>query len=344
MFERMPGPPRPTGIQRLWLLELGLDRPMLARLAPESRQKPVRSFRTDASNDAAAAKEHNRAAQPNRAAEHDSAAEQNRAAEQNHAAATAAFAALRPGNHQPGATPASAAQSESTHATPTAATVAVVNNTSSIASAKTGPTPDDTTKAVSFKSVPADWAALEARIQSCEICELHTGRHRAVAGAGAVEAVDWFVVGEAPGERDDRVGQPFQGKAGELLHAMLRAAGIDPLQAVFYTNLVKCRPRSNRLPSVDEIAACRPHLHNQIALLRPRGILALGRLAAHALLAAEKSDSRSFEALRGRVHEFQLPDAGTIPLVVTYHPASLLSRPRHKAASWQDLNLARTLS
>src|SRR5690606_30811155 len=84
---------------------------------------------------------------------------------------------------------------------------------------------------------PADWAALEARIQACQVCDLHAGRQRAVAGSGAVEAVDWLVVGEAPGERDDRFGQPFQGKAGELLHAMLRAAGIDPAQAVFYTNL-----------------------------------------------------------------------------------------------------------
>lgn len=181
-----------------------------------------------------------------------------------------------------------------------------------------------------------DWAVLEARIRACEACGLHAGRHRAVPGAGAVESVDWLVVGEAPGDRDDRLGEPFQGKAGELLHAMLDAAGIDSKNKVFYTNLVKCRPRSNRPPGSDEIAACSTYLRAQIGLLRPRGILVLGRLAAQALVA----DGKPFEEQRGRVHVFKLDGGDTIPLVVTYHPASLLSRPQHKAASWRDLNLA----
>lgn len=182
------------------------------------------------------------------------------------------------------------------------------------------------------------WAALEAGILACEACGLHAGRHSAVPGTGALEAVDWLVVGEAPGEWDDRAGRPFQGKAGELLHAMLAAAGIDAGRAVFYTNAVKCRPRSNRPPTAEEIAACLPHLHRQIALLRPRGILALGRLAAQALLGG----SGSLEQRRGRVHTFE-SGGREIPLVVTYHPASLLSQPRRKAASWRDLNLARTV-
>lgn len=185
----------------------------------------------------------------------------------------------------------------------------------------------------------SDWGVLEASILACEVCDLHVGRHSAVPGAGAVEAVDWMVVGEAPGDRDDRLGQPFQGKAGELLHAMLQAAGIDPHKAVFYTNAVKCRPRSNRPPSPAEIAACLPYLHSQISLLKPRGILALGRLAAQTLLA----DGKPFESQRGQVHAYTPQQGGAIPVVVTYHPASLLSRPSHKAASWRDLNLARTL-
>ncbi len=322
MVERMPLAPRLSSVQRLWLLELGLDRPMLAKLAPDSPEKlagPARGVAPIAAN---SSKENNRAT------------------------ATAALAAMRHGSDQPRPASTNSVQGQSTHAAPSTGPAPFAKDIPSKAPTEAAlipakslaanhPAPDD---------VPADWAALEARIRACEICELHTGRHRAVAGSGAIEAVDWLVVGEAPGERDDQSGQPFQGKAGELLHAMLGAAGIDPLQAVFYTNLVKCRPRSNRLPTAAEIAACRPHLHNQIILLRPRGILALGRLAAHALLADGKSDGRSFEALRGRVHEFQLSEAITIPLVVTYHPASLLSRPRHKAASWQDLNLARTVA
>jgi len=184
----------------------------------------------------------------------------------------------------------------------------------------------------------SDWRALETLIQACEACGLHAGRRAAVPGAGATQAVDWLVVGEAPGGRDDGLGRPFQGTAGDLLHAMLAAASIEPGKRVFYTNLVKCRPRSNRPPTAEEVAACLPHLHSQIALLQPRGILALGRLAAQALL----GEAASFEQYRGRVHAFQSGGLD-LPVVVTYHPASLLSRPRHKAASWRDLNLARTL-
>lgn len=184
----------------------------------------------------------------------------------------------------------------------------------------------------------SDWHALEAAILTCEACGLHAGRQAAVPGAGATESVDWLVVGEAPGGRDDGLGQPFQGKAGDLLHAMLAAAGIEPAQRVFYTNLVKCRPRSNRPPTPEEIAACLPHLRRQAELLQPHGILALGRLAAQALL----GEAASFEHYRGRVHTFQ-SGGRDIPVVVTYHPASLLSRPRHKAAGWRDLNLARTV-
>ena len=330
MTEHMPSPPRVTAVQRLWLLELGLDRPMLARLEPNSPARPTTVL---APVVAASAMETNRAS------------------------ATAALATLRHGNDpsrstraasvSPRAAGAGSAGPPSPHSTPAEHPVPNAPHEAPKTTAETGLVAGEAlaTPSASIGNVPAGWAALEARIQSCEICELHTGRHGAVAGSGAVEAVDWLVVGEAPGERDDRFGQPFQGKAGELLHAMLRAAGIDPDHAVFYTNLVKCRPRSNRLPTAAEIAACQPHLHEQIALLRPRGILALGRLAAQALLTDPASERRSsFEALRGKVHQFQQPGAGTIPLVVTYHPASLLSRPSHKAASWRDLNLARTLN
>lgn len=275
MVSQNPPAPRLSSAQRLWLRELGLDSPHLARLS--SRKSVQVSSRTA-----------NVAAEPS---------------------AEASLLLKRP---VPAVGPF-----KTPRATPTT------------------PPP--------VSEPPTDWSSLEAQILACEACELHTGRQRAVAGAGAVENVQWLVVGEAPGERDDRLGQPFQGKAGELLQAMLHAAGIDPTEAIFYTNLVKCRPRSNRLPTASEIASCLPHLHSQIALLKPRGILALGRLAAQTLLADETQKNPGFESLRGTVHQFALPDGSAIPVVVTYHPASLLSRPRHKQASWRDLNLARTL-
>ncbi len=190
--------------------------------------------------------------------------------------------------------------------------------------------------APSSAPVPQDWMALEAHVAACQACSLFGGRSQTVFGAGPTESVDWMVIGEAPGEQDDRLGIPFQGKAGELLRAMLGCIGLGPESSVFYTNLIKCRPRGNRTPSPAEIASCLPYLQRQIALLKPRRILALGRVAALALL-GEESD---FEQLRGTAHLFR-SEAGTqIPVIVTYHPASLLSRSQHKANAWRDLNLA----
>ena len=195
------------------------------------------------------------------------------------------------------------------------------------------------TVADSSGPLPLDWQALQDHVAACEACSLHAGRSQTVFGSGATESVDWMIIGEAPGDRDDRLGQPFQGKAGELLGAMLRAAGVGPETPVFYTNLIKCRPRGGRTPKPEEIAACRPYLQRQIAMLKPHRILTLGWLAAQALL----SESSDLEQLRGQVHWLQAEDGRRIPVVATYHPASLLSRARHKANAWRDLNLARSV-
>ncbi len=178
--------------------------------------------------------------------------------------------------------------------------------------------------------------ALVQQVQQCDACNLHVSRTQAVFGAGAVDSPQWMLVGEAPGERDDRLGMPFQGKAGELLQAMFAAIGVDIAAQGYSTNLVKCRPRGNRMPQADEIEACRQFLEQQIALVRPRRILALGRLAALALVGGDTN----FEESRGKVHHYLTTDGQKLPLVVTYHPASLLSRPLQKAAAWRDLNLA----
>lgn len=184
--------------------------------------------------------------------------------------------------------------------------------------------------------IPGDWQGLQSYVATCQACDLHTGRSQTVFGTGRLESPRWMVVGEAPGGSDDKAGLPFQGRPGVLLEAMLTSIGILPGSAVFYTNLIKCRPLGNRTPTADEIAACAPYLWRQLTLLKPDGVLALGKLAAQALL---KCDDE-LDALRGRVHRVSVEAKQDIPLVVTYHPASLLLRPQHKADAWLDLNLA----
>ena len=175
------------------------------------------------------------------------------------------------------------------------------------------------------------WEALEARVASCTRCPLHAGRTRTVFGVGSRTA-DWLIIGEAPGAEEDRRGEPFVGRAGKLLDAMLAALGYARHQ-VYIANVVKCRPPENRDPRPEEAASCAPYLDRQIELLGPKIILAAGRVAAQRLLAADTPVGR----LRGRVHRY---GPAEIPLVVTWHPAYLLRRPEAKAEAWRDLVLA----
>ncbi|MCC5861088.1 MAG: uracil-DNA glycosylase [Gammaproteobacteria bacterium] len=176
-----------------------------------------------------------------------------------------------------------------------------------------------------------DWPALRACVADCTRCELHRDRTRTVFGVGNVTA-DWLIVGEAPGAEEDRRGEPFVGRAGQLLDAMLAAIG-QSRETVFITNILKCRPPNNRDPSTAEAAACRPYLERQIELLGPRLILAVGRIAAQQLLETAAPLAR----LRGQVHRHPRHD---VPVVVTYHPAYLLRSPADKAQAWEDLLLA----
>ena len=176
-----------------------------------------------------------------------------------------------------------------------------------------------------------DWDTLEARVAGCTRCPLHGGRTRTVFGVGD-RAADWLIIGEAPGAEEDRRGEPFVGRAGKLLDAMLGALGLQRGQ-VYIANVVKCRPPENRDPRPEEAARCAPYLDRQIALLQPKVILAVGRVAAQRLLDTDAPAGR----LRGHVHHYG-PDA--IPLVVTWHPAYLLRRPEAKAEAWRDLVLA----
>ncbi len=178
------------------------------------------------------------------------------------------------------------------------------------------------------------WQALRAEILSCTRCSLHTTRTQGVVGVGP-QRTDWMVIGEAPGAEEDRRGEPFVGRAGQLLDAMLRAIGLDRRANVYIANVLKSRPPNNRDPRPEEVAACLPYLMRQIALLQPRLMLAVGRIAAQNLLATDMPLGR----LRGQVHYFG--ELNT-PLIVTYHPAYLLRTPADKRKAWEDLKFARS--
>lgn len=176
---------------------------------------------------------------------------------------------------------------------------------------------------------------LREQVLACTACGLCNGRRHAVFGHGG-QPTRWLVVGEAPGEQEDRQGQPFVGRSGQLLDAMLSAVGMSRERDVFIANVIKCRPPGNRNPKPEEIAACSPYLMRQIALLKPERILVLGRFAAQTLLGTDAT----IGSLRGRVHQMKTDEGREIPVVVSYHPAYLLRSPAEKARAWQDLKLA----
>ena len=177
------------------------------------------------------------------------------------------------------------------------------------------------------------WQALRQEVLSCTKCPLHLTRTQGVFGVGPQRS-DWLVVGEAPGAEEDRRGEPFVGAAGQLLDAMLKAIGLDRTRNVYIANVLKSRPPGNRDPKPEEVTACLPYLTRQVELLRPKIMLAVGRIAAQSLLGSDAPLGR----LRSQVHHF-----GSIPLVVTYHPAYLLRSPGEKRKAWEDLKFARSI-
>jgi DNA polymerase len=179
------------------------------------------------------------------------------------------------------------------------------------------------------------WESLRAEVMACTKCALHGSRTQGVFGVGSREA-QWLVVGEAPGAEEDRRGEPFVGRAGHLLDAMLKAIGLSRGSNVYIANVLKSRPPGNRDPKPEEVAACLPYLMRQIELLRPRVMLAVGRIAAQNLLSTDVPLGR----LRGKVHHFG--ELNT-PLIVTYHPAYLLRTPSDKRKAWEDLKFARSV-
>ena len=178
--------------------------------------------------------------------------------------------------------------------------------------------------------VALGWDELFARVRSCTLCPLHATRTQGVFGVGNRNA-EWMVIGEAPGADEDRQGEPFVGRAGQLLNSMLKAVGFAREQ-VFIANILKSRPPNNRDPRPDEVRACLPYLFRQIELVDPKLILCVGRIAAQTLLETDTPIGK----LRGKLHRI----AQNRPMVVTYHPAYLLRSPAEKRKAWSDLMLA----
>jgi DNA polymerase len=174
------------------------------------------------------------------------------------------------------------------------------------------------------------WPQLKQCVTDCTACPLHKDRNKTVFGVGDEQA-DWLFVGEGPGADEDLKGEPFVGQAGKLLDSMLAAIKLKRSDNVYIANVVKCRPPNNRIPEAGEVEHCEPFLHRQIELIRPKLIVALGKIAAVNLLKREASVT----SMRGRVHDYR-----GIPMIVTYHPAYLLRSLPEKARAWEDLCFA----
>jgi uracil-DNA glycosylase len=197
------------------------------------------------------------------------------------------------------------------------------------------PPPVREPQALAAVAEPADeaqWEALRVEVSGCTRCELSKTRTQTVFGVGNRRA-ELLVIGEAPGADEDLQGEPFVGRAGQLLNSMLRALG-SPRETVYIANVLKCRPPGNRDPKPAEVACCLPYLQRQVDMIHPRLMLAVGRIAAQNLLATDTPIGR----LRGQVHHF---GTRATPLIVTYHPAYLLRSPSEKRKSWVDLKFVR---
>jgi uracil-DNA glycosylase family 4 len=319
-----PKPLQYSAMQLAWLHELGIDKPWLpgdtraVSVAGRSGEAAV-SVKTEAQPQTAAAL--NRGAMP---AQRQSAIEARQnvgaasAADEGKAALTAPAAApttpVRPSTRGAATKPQQAAAPMS------AVSIAAMTALTAAAAA-----------------AAPDLELLTLAASACQACGLCRQRDQVVMGQGVTQPAV-LVIGDGPGEQEDRKGLPFMAESGALLDQMLSTIGSARTRDVYLTNLVKCRPPGNRLAQREEIAACHSYLVRQLELLRPFSILALGRNVAQTLLNTDEP----LQNLRGRVHTLEV--AGQkIPLVASYHSAHLLNHPADKAAAWQDLQLLRTL-
>ncbi|MBO9356540.1 uracil-DNA glycosylase [Bordetella petrii] len=306
-----PPAPRVNALQKFWLREIGIEKTWLQAAAPAAGAAPAPQPAVAASAAAAPAAAQAEAASASAGAP---------------AAGVSSDASAGASPSGPGGATAAPPAATRPAAAPRPARPAPV------AAPGAGTPPQAEARPV----VPAhDFDALREQVIQCTACGLCNGRRHAVFGMGGRPA-RWMVVGEAPGEQEDRQGLPFVGRSGQLLDAMLAAVGLSREKDVFIANVIKCRPPGNRNPKPEEIAACSPYLMRQIELLKPERILVLGRFAAQTLLGTDAT----IGSLRGRLHTLNADDGRQIPMVVSYHPAYLLRSPVEKARAWQDLRLA----
>ena len=179
-----------------------------------------------------------------------------------------------------------------------------------------------------------NWVELEKKVSNCKDCELHKTRTQTVFGYGNQQS-DWLFIGEAPGKDEDLKGEPFVGRAGRLLNEVIFSLGLKR-EEVYIANILKCRPPNNRDPLQDEIQSCTTHLEQQIKMISPKVIIAVGRVAAQHLLNSDMTMAK----LRGTVHSY---GSASIPLITIYHPAYLLRSPSQKHKVWSDLQVLKTL-
>jgi uracil-DNA glycosylase len=187
-------------------------------------------------------------------------------------------------------------------------------------------------ESVSLPSSTLSWDDLQKAVAHCTACDLHCTRTQTVFGVGNTQA-ELMVIGEAPGFYEDQKGEPFVGRAGQLLNAMLKSIALER-GTVYIANILKCRPPNNRDPQPDEVEKCTPFLDQQIALIKPKLLLAVGRIAAHYLL----KNKQALSSLRGKIYHYGIEQT---PLIVTYHPAYLLRNPADKGNAYKDLCLVR---
>ena len=183
-------------------------------------------------------------------------------------------------------------------------------------------------------SSETNWVELEKEVSNCKDCELHKTRTQTVFGCGN-EQSDWLFIGEAPGKDEDLKGEPFVGRAGRLLNEVIFSLSLKR-EEVYIANILKCRPPNNRDPSQDEIQSCTTYLQQQIKMISPKIIIAVGRVAAQHLLNTDLTMAK----LRGTVHSY---GSESIPLITIYHPAYLLRSPSQKHKVWSDLQVVMTL-
>ena len=181
-------------------------------------------------------------------------------------------------------------------------------------------------------SFSAVWKKIEKTVSVCTLCSLSQSRTQTVFGVGNKQA-ELMIIGEAPGFHEDQQGEPFVGRAGQLLTAMMKAIGFERSD-IYITNILKCRPPQNRDPHPEEVTLCTPYLDKQIELVNPRLLLAVGRIAAHYLL----KRTNSLESMRQAIHHYGIHH---IPLIVTYHPAYLLRNPNDKKKAYEDLKFVK---